>query len=232
MRILPLITPPFDARIDVAWDERHVAVGLVAVLAMIAATLVLLTAFVNGPVPLVVVLGSTLILDAVMIAVVARLGPGRGRALVSLMGPRRLAALPRFSWGAMALGGSFVGGAVYVTLMSSISQDLVPPPLPESVDGSELRWLTFIVVVLVGPFVEELFFRGFVFAGLLRRFGLPAAAVMSSFVFAAAHMDVAVAGPAFLAGSVYALVYWRTGTLWPVLLAHTAQNAIAFALSQ
>jgi membrane protease YdiL (CAAX protease family) len=132
----------------------------------------------------------------------------------------------------MALGGSFVGGAVYVTLMSSISQDLVPPPLPESVDGSELRWLTFIVVVLVGPFVEELFFRGFVFAGLLRRFGLPAAAVMSSFVFAAAHMDVAVAGPAFLAGSVYALVYWRTGTLWPVLLAHTAQNAIAFALSQ
>jgi uncharacterized protein len=232
MRLSSLIAPPFDAHIHVAWDERHVVAGLVAVVAMIATTLMLLTAVVDEPSPLWVVLGSTLALDAVMVAVAARLGPGRVRALASLMGPRRLATLPRFSWAALALGGSFVGGAVYVTLVSNVSSDLVPPPLPEAMDGTELRWLTFIVVVLVGPFVEEVFFRGFVFAGLLRRFGLPVAVVMSSLVFAAAHMDVAVAGPAFLAGVVFALVYWRTGTLWPVILAHTAQNAIAFAIWQ
>jgi membrane protease YdiL (CAAX protease family) len=42
---------------------------------------------------------------------------------------------------------------------------------------------------------------------------------------------VALLGPAFLAGIAFAYVYWRTGTLWAVIMAHTAQNAIAFAIS-
>jgi membrane protease YdiL (CAAX protease family) len=232
MRLLSLIRPPFDARIDVGWDERHVAAGLVAGLAMIMATQAPLLALLDEPVPLWVVLGLTLGLDIGVATIAACLGPGRVRALISLMGPRQLPILPRFSWGALALGGSLIGLELYVALMSNVSRDLVPPPLPESIGKAGLRWLTFIVVVLVGPFAEELFFRGFVFAGLLRRFGLPAAVVISSALFAAAHMDMAVAGPAFLAGSVFALVYWRTGTLWPVILAHTVQNAIAFTLSQ
>jgi membrane protease YdiL (CAAX protease family) len=232
MRLSSLIAPPFDAHISVEWNERHVAAGLVAGFAMIMATQTPLLAFLDESVPLSVVLGLTLGLDLGMVTIAACLGPGRVRALTSLMGPRPLPVLPMFSWGALALGGSFIGVTVLEALMSNISRELVPPPLPEAIGGSELRWFTFIVVVLIGPFAEELFFRGFVFAGLLRRFGLPAAVVISSALFAAAHMDMAVAGPAFLAGSVFALVYWRTGTLWPVILAHTVQNAIAFTLSQ
>ena len=231
MRLSALITPPFDARIDVAWDERQVVLGLAAVVAMVATTLALLSLAFDEPTPGWVVLGSTLALDAAMVAAATRLGPGRIGAIASLMGSRRLATRPLYGWAAVAFAASLLGGAIYVTLVGNISQDLVPPPLPETLDDGQLRWLTFIVVVLVGPFVEEVFFRGFVFAGLLRRFGLPLAVVVSSLVFAVAHMDVAVAGPAFLSGTAFALVYWRTGALWPLVLAHTAQNAIAFALS-
>jgi membrane protease YdiL (CAAX protease family) len=231
MRISAFITPPFDARINVAWNERQVFVGLASVIAMAVAILASLPLAFDEPAPLWVVLGSTLVLDAAMIAAATRLGPGRISALASLMGPRRLAKLPLYGWAAVAFAASLLGGAVYVTLAGTISQDLVPPPLPEALNDGELRWLTFIVVVLVGPFVEEVFFRGFVFAGLLRRFGLPVAVLLSAFVFAAAHMDVAVAGPAFLSGSAFALIYWRTGALWPLVMAHSAQNAIAFALA-
>jgi membrane protease YdiL (CAAX protease family) len=103
--------------------------------------------------------------------------------------------------------------------------------LPLELPDSWVRYLAFLIIVLAGPASEEVFFRGFVFAGLVRRFGAPVAMVMSAVVFAAAHLDVGLLGPAFLAGIAFAYVYWRTGTLWAVILAHTAQNAIAFALS-
>jgi membrane protease YdiL (CAAX protease family) len=231
MRLSLLVTPPLKARIDAPWDLGNIVGGLVAVAAIVAATVGALSLVFDEPTPLWAVLASTLPLDAVMLVTAARLGPGRLGALTSLLGPRRLAALPLYAWASVAFFASLAGGALYVTLVSNISRDLVPLPLPAALEGTELRWLMFIVVVLVGPFVEEVFFRGFVFAGLLRRFGLPAAVVLSSLVFALAHLDVAVAGPAFLSGSAFALVYWRTGTLQPLILAHTAQNAIAFALS-
>ncbi len=201
------------------------------VIAIAATTLTLVSLVFDGPAPLWVVLGSTLALHTVMLAAATRLGPGRFGALAVLLGPRRLAILPLYSWAAATFVASLVVGAVYVVLASKVSPELVPPPLPEAINGGELRGLTFLVVVMLGPFVEEVFFRGFVFSGLLHRFGLSVAIVVSAAVFAMAHMDAAMAGPAFFSGLVFALVYWRTGTLWPLVLAHTAQNAIAFALT-
>ena len=37
-------------------------------------------------------------------------------------------------------------------------------------------------------------------------------------------------GPAFVSGFVFAWVYWRTGSLWPVVLAHVARNAVALGV--
>jgi membrane protease YdiL (CAAX protease family) len=234
MRLSQITSPPFDAHIDVPWGPGDVARAIAMVVAATAAVLAAVSLIFDGPTPLWLVLGATLGLDGVMLKAAIRLGPGRPAALAALaglLGPRRLPALPLYGWASLTFGTSLVLSAVYVTLAGAISNDLVPPPLPEGLDGPELRWLTFIVVVLVGPFAEEVFFRGFLFAGLLRRFGLPAAVLLSSLVFGAAHLDIAVIGPAFVSGSAFALVYWRTGALWPVILAHTAQNAIAFALS-
>jgi membrane protease YdiL (CAAX protease family) len=148
-----------------------------------------------------------------------------------LYGPARLASLPLFGWAALALVSSLVLSVIYATLAGVISSDLVPPPLPEDLNLSELRWVAFAVIVVIGPFAEETFFRGFMFAGLLRRFGTAKSTAISSAVFAAAHIDVALLGPAFLSGAVFALIYRRTGSVWPAVLAHTAQNAIAFGLT-
>jgi membrane protease YdiL (CAAX protease family) len=182
--------------------------------------------------PVWAVLASTALLQAAMVALAGALGPRRWRvSFVALFGPRVLSTGKLFGWGAVALFASIAAGAIFTSVAARLSDGMVPPPLPEVLDLSELPVLTFAAIVLVGPTVEELFFRGFLFAGLLGSWGLWAAAATSAALFAAVHLDIAVAGPAFLSGMAFALVHRRTGSLWPAILAHTSQNAIAFGLA-
>ncbi len=81
--------------------------------------------------------------------------------------------------------------------------------------------------VLVAPFCEELFFRGFLFAGLLERMRFWPAALLSAFLFGLAHGDVGSFAVLFVFGIVLAVVRWRVGSLWPGVIIHAANNATA-----
>jgi membrane protease YdiL (CAAX protease family) len=219
--------------IVVTWGIRNAALGtgvlVAAILLGIAVLLaVRLLSDATGA-PAWAVLLSTLVFQVVLASAAYGLGPGRRYGLRPLFGPRRLSSRALFGWGTAAFFGSVGATAVYVAVVVQISPSLVPPPLP--VDLEELVGLTFLLVVLVGPIVEEMFFRGFLFGALAQRLGFWAAATASAALFGVAHLDPLLAGPAFLSGVVFAWVYWRTGSLWPTVLAHTSQNAIAFGLA-
>jgi len=206
--------------------------GIAVVAAVTVATVGLLTlAYRDDGAPSGAVLAGTLALETAMLVVAVVLGPAGRAPTWLLFGLRRLGTPVQFFWGAVAFTGSIIAGAIYVAIATRISEDLTPSALPIDIPGGGLRLLAFAVIVLIGPFAEEVFFRGFVLAGLLRRLGTTRALLVSSALFAVAHLDLTVAGPAFLAGVVYAIVYRRTGSLWPLVLAHTAQNAIAFGLA-
>lgn len=81
--------------------------------------------------------------------------------------------------------------------------------------------------VLVAPICEELFFRGFLFGGLLHRMSFWPAALLSAFLFALAHGDVGSFAVLFIFGVVLAIVRWRTGSIWPGVVIHAANNATA-----
>ena len=83
----------------------------------------------------------------------------------------------------------------------------------------------------MGPLAEETFFRGFVLNGLSRRWGFRAGAIGSALLFAASHGLTGLFIPVFMSGLVLAWVYRRTGSLWPAVLAHGSQNAIALAVA-
>ena len=220
----------------VPWGPRETLLGVAGLAVAVAASTGLLLLFLRAVgadgTPGWTVLVSTAFLQAAMVALAGALGPRRWRvSFVALFGPRVLSTGKLCGWGAVAFSASIAAGAIFTTVAAQLSDRLVPPPLPEALDLKELPVLTFAAVVLVGPTVEELFFRGFVFSGLLGSWGLWPAAAMSGALFAAVHLDVAVAGPAFLSGVVFAVVYRRSGSLWPAILAHTSQNAIAFGLA-
>lgn len=81
--------------------------------------------------------------------------------------------------------------------------------------------------VLVAPICEEIFFRGFLFGGLLHRMNFWPAALLSAFLFALAHGDIGSFAVLFVIGLVLAVARWRVGSIWPGIVIHAANNATA-----
>ena len=102
--------------------------------------------------------------------------------------------------------------------------------LQESKNAPFSTSATLLVSVVVAPICEEMFFRGFVFMGLLRAMPLWAAIVLSSFLFSIAHVDLGSFAVLFIIGLALAFVRWRTRSLWPSVLLHLLNNAIGTVL--
>lgn len=118
----------------------------------------------------------------------------------------------------------------YVTLVNQLGIDwLTPPDLPFDEYGPLALTVAGIMVVLVGPFAEEVFFRGFVYSGLVLRWGVLAGLIVSALIFSLAHASVAILIPIFVAGVLLAWLYHRTGSLWGCVWVHATQNGVAFA---
>ena len=90
---------------------------------------------------------------------------------------------------------------------------------------------------------EEFFFRGFVF-GALRRMRMRVggrdvgpwiAALLTGILFGLAHTGSASSQyliPLGFLGFVLCLVRWRTGSLYPCMALHSANNALALGVNQ
>ena len=89
--------------------------------------------------------------------------------------------------------------------------------------------LLFLVVAVLAPIAEEIFFRGLVLRSLERRLGTSWAIVGSAALFGAAHLEPLQFPALFVFGLVAAVLATRTGRLGPGIWAHTAFNALAVA---
>ena len=69
--------------------------------------------------------------------------------------------------------------------------------------------------VILAPIVEETFFRGFLFAGFRQRYGYQKAALLSSAIFAAAHLQLAVLVPTFVLGYIFSYLYQKSNSIIP-----------------
>ena len=80
--------------------------------------------------------------------------------------------------------------------------------------------------VFVAPTIEELLYRGAIFAGLLAHYTRNRAIFWSAFLFGVGHLNPWQFPPALLYGFVFAWWYFRTGSLWPALFGHALNNLI------
>ena len=153
------------------------------------------------------------------------------RALAAALGLTR----PRISWlyalllAALSTGLSLAFTALYAWAITPLDIELLLPPDigPEILFPGPAALLTFEALAGWTAFTEELFFRGFVFAGLIPRWGLKGAAVGSALIFSVFHIYPGVLLPIFVTGLLLAGLYRLTGSLWPPVLAHAGQNALA-----
>ncbi|GAC1350417.1 MAG: hypothetical protein NVSMB27_32760 [Ktedonobacteraceae bacterium] len=87
-------------------------------------------------------------------------------------------------------------------------------------------YATLFAAVLVAPFCEEVFFRGFIFMGLRRGMPLIWAIILSALLFAIAHGDPGSFAVLFIIGLALAFLRWRSASIWPGIILHTLNNGL------
>lgn len=92
--------------------------------------------------------------------------------------------------------------------------------------------LFFVLICIAAPLLEEIIFRGFIYAGFRRRFPPVTAVLISALVFGAAHITQAFGGmiAIILVGVLLAALYERTRVLWPSIVAHSLHNTLVFII--
>ncbi len=91
-----------------------------------------------------------------------------------------------------------------------------------------LTALAFVVLVaVVAPIGEEVFFRGFVFNALRHRLSFVSAVWISAVLFALLHASVKNFLPILVIGVLLARLYARTGSLWSSVVMHGTFNFLS-----
>lgn len=106
-----------------------------------------------------------------------------------------------------------------------------------STTGNAL-WLVFASLVILPPIAEEIVCRGFLYTGLRNKLPKITAAIITSIIFAAAHLQWGSGNALLWAAALdtfvlsIILVYLRdkTESLWSPILVHMIKNGLAFSL--
>lgn len=149
---------------------------------------------------------------------------------------RRRASLPDVGAGLIygvvgALVFTFGAGLLLRLLVDALGLRI--PPVQEELRqlaAGSAAPLVILVIVILAPIAEELFFRGLLFQALERRLGVWRAAVISAAVFGVVHVEWFVFVITFLFGIYLALIFRRRGTIVTPIVAHMLFNGLGVLL--
>ena len=86
------------------------------------------------------------------------------------------------------------------------------------------------MVVILGPIVEEAFFRGFAYNAIKRKWGTSKAALLTAVVFAGLHGTLIGFLPIMALGLLLVYMYEKTGSLVSSITIHILHNGIMVGL--
>jgi membrane protease YdiL (CAAX protease family) len=138
------------------------------------------------------------------------------------------------AWLAMVWLGFFVFSAVWVNTLGIEQRDKLPDELGVGESAIALVAVTVLVTV-IAPISEELFFRGYFFTALRSWSGPWPAAGITGVVFGAIHAGSAPVGylvPLAVFGFGLCVLYWRTGSLYPCIALHALNNSLALGVTE
>jgi membrane protease YdiL (CAAX protease family) len=205
-----------------------VGVGVIALLAELTG----LSADGNSP---GVTIGGTFVQDVALIGsavVLARMldspvTPGK-------FGLRLPRLRPAIGWTLVAWAAFFAFTIVWSQALGITDNDDLPQEL--GADDSNLA-LAFVAVLVcvVAPIAEELFFRGFCFTALRRTLGMLPAAAATGIIFGAIHLGGTKAEfvvPLMVFGFLLCLLYVWTDSIVPCIALHALNNSLALGVTQ
>jgi membrane protease YdiL (CAAX protease family) len=113
--------------------------------------------------------------------------------------------------------------------LDAIGYKLPPQPVFdmffEEKRGNVILLLTIFVSIL-GPIIEEIFFRGFLYSAVRKRFGIFVGVLLSSALFSMLHTNIVGFLPIMILGVLMAFLYEITGSLIASMSIHILHNSI------
>lgn len=126
-----------------------------------------------------------------------------------------------------------------VQWLGAINQELPIPEAFEQFEQSQIEMIetilrtetsvmfNLIVLAITPALCEELLFRGYFQRQLERGVGVLWGIALSGVVFGLYHLRLTQVLPLSLLGVYLAYLTWRTGSLWPAIVVHFANNGLA-----
>jgi membrane protease YdiL (CAAX protease family) len=180
--------------------------------------------------PLVTILG-TLVVDTILIAAAVLFASFKLRPRPWHFGLRRTRFWPAVGW-------SVLGMVVFYVVAGAYSALLGPQPEQTVTEDLGLRQSTAylvlggILVVVIAPIAEEVFFRGFFYRALRTSLPISLAVLIDGAVFGVIHYtgpdSLTILPVLAVLGAIFCLIYERTGSLYPVIALHALNNTVAF----
>jgi uncharacterized protein len=149
-------------------------------------------------------------------------------------GLRRAPLWRTVGWAALGMLAFYALTAAYAAIVDPQAEQDVTESLGAG-DGALGLIAAGTMVIVIAPFVEELFFRGFFYRSLRTRYPILVAALIDGAIFGLIHFGfdgadgLLILPPLAFLGVILCLVYERTKSLWAVIGMHAFNNTIAFA---
>jgi membrane protease YdiL (CAAX protease family) len=137
-----------------------------------------------------------------------------------------------FGWMFAVLGAYYLGAIIFSAIVLQPKQEDIGKELGVCNPGIGIAIFAVVAIVVLAPFAEEIFFRGFFFAGLRQRWSLWPSALLSGAIFGLVHAPTGPTAAIPLAGLGVGLawLYNKTGSIYPSIFAHFINNAIAISV--
>lgn len=96
----------------------------------------------------------------------------------------------------------------------------------ESIFNSSDSYLQLIIIVILGPILEEMLFRGIIFGYLKKNFNIIAAVIVQALVFGVVHGNIVQGTYAFISGILLAIVYIHYESIFACIIVHMTINLL------
>jgi len=177
------------------------------------------------------IMAST-VLDVVAIAAIFYFVLRPGRQGIDSLGLTAKNMLLNIKYGVTAyvglipilLGVTLVAAALFKIFNIPVEPQQVVEMLKEETKTPSLIYMV-VFASFLGPFMEEIFFRGFVYGALRKKIGVLGSILASAVFFAYVHANMASFMPILSLGILLAYIYEKTGSLVSSVTVHIMHNS-------
>ena len=220
---------PFDIKAEVPWNVGDTLKALILSVVLESLVVLLLFLIFRDPLNFTFIILSQIVASGLTLVMVWVFAIRKYKAPLRSLGLRLSFSVGQFfivilAW-LIALGLS----AAYDALLYFLTRE--EPPVQPILDiFGENIVLAYIVIVLIAPITEEIFFRGFLYAAFRDKLGVTYGVIISSAIFGAVHLMPLLFFPLFIIGAALALLFEQRRSLVAPIIMHALNNAMALTV--